>query len=167
MLPLAGAFGAAAPLPAMATSRSESAVPLRLTLVLLAPVRLAPPMKPFSVGISAGVGSLISGFAGLLERRANLVLSQDETLPSDLLSFSFAMDFEVGADEVPAVTVVLVDGASGVPFPVNAVGIEGAMRLASGSLGLADDSDDGSAAAEVVVVGSVTGLWSWALVVEP
>lgn len=35
-------------LPAMATSRSESPVPERLTLVLLLAASVAPPMKPFS-----------------------------------------------------------------------------------------------------------------------
>ena len=47
-LPLVLVGAAAEDLPAIATSRSESPVPLRLTLVLLAAANVAPPTKPFS-----------------------------------------------------------------------------------------------------------------------
>ena len=90
-------------------------------------------MKPFSAGVSVGIGSLISGLAGLLERRANLVFSQDETLLSDLPSFSFGADFVDVVVGAPAITVVLVDGGSKVVFEADVVGTEGAMRLVSGS----------------------------------
>lgn len=95
-----GADAVADDLPAMATSRSELPVPLRLTLVLLAAARLAPPMKPFSCdGALSDMGSLPAseGLAGLLLRR-NLVFSQEETLLSDL--------------GWPAVTVVLELGCA-------------------------------------------------------
>ncbi len=101
----AGADAAAEALPAMATSRSELPVPLRLTLVLLAAARFAPPMKPFScAGALSEMGSppASEGFAGLLLRR-NLVFSQEETLLSDLGS---------GALGCPAVTVVLELGCA-------------------------------------------------------
>ncbi len=100
-----GADAVADDLPAMATSRSELPVPLRLTLVLLAAARLAPPMKPFSCdGALSEMGSLPAseGLAGLLLRR-NLVFSQEETLLSDLGSWALGW---------PAVTVVLELGCA-------------------------------------------------------